>query len=152
MKKNLIEAKYCKTLPEGCPPFDVVRLRMANAFSDDFELYMTPDEAMLVANHLVGAAIEALYDNPAYDKQFITSREDYAKEKLNAKALENVKLLKFALKLKQGFATKVGGSDYCKAQILCKAGYLQDCGISPDDGVLQMFKITRKGAKLAKAQ
>ena len=77
--KNHIEAKYLKRVPKGCPPFDVVRLRMFNMFGKKVEIFFTPDEAMYVANHLLGASMEALCDDPHFQARFITPRLRLAK-------------------------------------------------------------------------
>jgi hypothetical protein len=76
---SLLSAEYVPSefLPQGCPPFDVIKANLVNAQGKSFELFLTPDEAILLSNHLIGASLEALYDDKNFHERFIGAREKY---------------------------------------------------------------------------
>lgn len=78
---SVLTASYERKLPIGCPYFDVIKANLVNAKGEPFELYMTPDEAMLLANNLIGASLECLFEDKSFHKKYINSRKVYMEAK-----------------------------------------------------------------------
>lgn len=81
-------AVFDPNVPEGCPPFDVIHLKLKNAMGTEVELRMTPDEALLVANNLIGACMDCMFADPEFSKKYVDSRPKWvAEQKAKEKSL-----------------------------------------------------------------